>query len=56
MRWLGKSVMLKFMMPFKGRNTKELAHKYHLTEKSIYEIIARIRKMEQKRRQLDLFG
>jgi Mor family transcriptional regulator len=40
---------------FNGRNTKELAHKHHLTEKSIYEILARMRKIEQKRRQPDLF-
>jgi len=41
---------------FTGNNTKQLARKYHLTEKSIYEIVARMRKIEHQRRQPDLFG
>lgn len=41
---------------FNGRNIKFLAKKHHVTYKTIYEIIARIRKIEIKKRQLDMFG
>ena len=41
---------------FKGNNIKQLAHKYHLTDKTIYEIIAKMRNIELKQRQPDLFG
>ncbi|WNJ96558.1 Mor transcription activator family protein [Vibrio ruber] len=41
---------------FRGNNTRQLARQYHLTEKTIYEIVARMRNIEQKRRQLNLFG
>ncbi len=41
---------------FRGNNTRQLARQYHLTEKTIYEIVARMRKIEQQRRQPDLFG
>lgn len=40
---------------FTGRNLKELAKRHHLSEKAIYEIIAKMRKIETARRQLSLF-
>lgn len=41
---------------FNGRNIKTLARKHHVTDKTIYEICARMRKIEQAKRQPDLFG
>ncbi|MDF2186166.1 MULTISPECIES: Mor transcription activator family protein [Grimontia] len=41
---------------FNGTNTKILARRYDVTEKTIYEVCARMRRMEQTRRQPDLFG
>lgn len=40
---------------FKGNNTKQLARQYKVTEKTIYEIVARMRKMELQRHQPTLF-
>jgi Mor family transcriptional regulator len=40
---------------FHGNNTRQLARRYHLSEKAIYEIVARMRQLEQQRRQPDLF-
>ncbi|ODS10944.1 Mor transcription activator family protein [Vibrio scophthalmi] len=47
---------MKIYDEYKGNNIKHLAHKYRVTDKTIYEIIARIRKLEQQQRQPDLFG
>ncbi|HAS63216.1 MAG TPA: transcriptional regulator [Vibrio sp.] len=47
---------MKIYDEYKGNNIKHLAHKYHVTDKTIYEIIARMRKLEQQQRQPDLFG
>ncbi len=40
---------------FTGRNIKQLARQYHLTDKTIYEIITRMRTIESKQRQPELF-
>ncbi|EPT7428694.1 Mor transcription activator family protein [Vibrio cholerae] len=47
---------MKIYKEFNGNNIRQLAHRYHLTDKAIYEIIAKLRKIEQRRRQPDLFG
>ena len=47
---------MKIYEQYKGNNVKYLAHKYRVTDKTIYEIIARIRKLEQQQRQPDLFA
>ncbi|MEI6897870.1 MAG: Mor transcription activator family protein [Psychromonas sp.] len=40
---------------FKGHNIKQLARQYHLTDKTIYEITSRMRTLESKQRQPELF-
>ncbi len=40
---------------FNGRNIAQLTKRYHLTNKRIYEIIARMRRVELQRRQFSLF-
>ncbi|MBE4040025.1 Mor transcription activator family protein [Vibrio parahaemolyticus] len=40
---------------FNGRNVPQLAKRHHLTSKTIYEIIARMRQVETQRRQFSLF-
>lgn len=40
---------------FNGRNIPELVKKYRLTNKAIYEVVARMRQAETKRRQFSLF-
>lgn len=40
---------------FKGNNIGQLAREYQLTERSIYDILAKQRKVQQNRRQKSLF-
>lgn len=47
---------MKIWNEFNGSNTKILARRYDVTEKTIYEVCARMRKMELAKRQPDLFG
>ncbi|MFP3345359.1 Mor transcription activator family protein, partial [Halomonas sp. SIMBA_159] len=47
---------MKIWNEFNGRNVKTLARKYDVTEKTIYEVCAKIRKLEIANRQPDLFG
>lgn len=47
---------MKIWNEFNGGNTKILARRYDVTEKTIYEICAKMRKMDQARRQADLFS
>jgi len=41
---------------FNGGNQHQLAKEYHLTERQIYNIVARVREEEFRRRQMGLFG
>ncbi|MGC3833973.1 Mor transcription activator family protein [Moritella viscosa] len=41
---------------FNGSNVHQLARHYKVTDKTIYEVCRRMRKIEQQRRQPDLFG
>lgn len=47
---------MKIWNEFNGRNVKTLARKYDVTEKTIYEVCAKMRKLEIAKRQPDLFG
>ena len=40
---------------FSGNNIKQLAREYHVSDKTIYEIIAKMRALESQRRQPSLF-
>ncbi len=68
-RWGGQNVYIpknlaeliterdyKVYQEFNGRNIKELARKFNLSEQWIYSIISRVDKIELRRRQPDLFS
>ncbi|MDA0148835.1 Mor transcription activator family protein [Vibrio sp. LaRot3] len=40
---------------YNGNNVKQLAHQYKVTDKTIYEILAKMKKLESKKWQPDLF-
>ncbi len=40
---------------YNGNNVKQLAHRYKVTDKTIYEILAKMKKLEMKKWQPDLF-
>lgn len=47
---------LQVWAKFTGDNTVELAREFNLTQREIWRITAKMRKLEMKRRQLDMFG
>ena len=56
-RYLGNTIRdLRVWSEFKGDNTFELAQKYKVTQREIWRITAKMRKLEMKRRQMDMFG
>ena len=68
-RWGGQSVYIpknlasfiterdyRVWKDFNGKNIRELARKYNLSEQWIYAIVGRVQKLESKRRQPDLFS
>jgi Mor family transcriptional regulator len=46
---------MEIYQQFNGRNIAQLTKRHHLTNKRIYEIIARMRRVELQRRQFSLF-
>ena len=47
---------LQVWAKFTGDNTVELAREFILTQREIWRITAKMRKLEIKRRQMDMFG
>lgn len=47
---------LQVWAKFTGDNTVELAREFNLTQREIWRITAKMRKLEMKRRQMDMFG
>ncbi|MGV3785306.1 Mor transcription activator family protein [Citrobacter freundii] len=47
---------MKIWRDFNGRNITELVERYRVTYKTVYKAIRRMRKLEHRKHQLDLFG
>lgn len=47
---------MKIWRDFTGKNIPELVERYRVTYKTVYKAIRRMRKLEQRKYQLDLFG
>lgn len=47
---------LEIWNDFRGDNVRELAHKYHLSDKQIYSVIAKVRAVHVRRTQPDMFA
>lgn len=46
---------MRIWQDFDGRNVRELANRYHVTFKTVYKAIRRMRRLESQKRQPQLF-
>lgn len=47
---------MRIWRDFKGNNIPDLVERYQVTYKTVYKAIKRMRRLEQRKYQLDLFG